>query len=126
MSIMGVLANCVDHIYYPLEKICWFSEHKLINVENPSMWDTLNSLFWLSSIYLNLMKFVCILLHIYMELNWFICIFCIYRTVRLVVIMESHKRCIDTDGSRYIHILQITKTHTYRRQIKAYLISIVR
>lgn len=56
MSIMGVLANMIDHVYYPLEKICWLSEHKLINVENPTMWDTFNSVFWLSSIYLNLMK----------------------------------------------------------------------
>jgi len=71
MSVLGVVANIVDHIYYPVEKICWLIEHKLMNVTNPTKWDTLSSIFWVSSIYLNLM-----------------------RTMRMVALMENHKNCI--------------------------------
>lgn len=56
MSIIGVVANIVDHIYYPVEKICWLAEHKLLNVKDPSKWDVISSVFWVMSIYLNLMK----------------------------------------------------------------------
>jgi peroxin-11C len=46
----------VDHLYYPVDKICWAIDSKILNPKNPEKWDTLNSLFWASSIYLNLMK----------------------------------------------------------------------
>lgn len=56
MSIIGVIRNIVDHIYYPVEKICWLAEHNLLTVKNPSKWDTISSMCWVISIYLNLMK----------------------------------------------------------------------
>jgi peroxin-11C len=60
MSIMGVLTNFLDTIYYPVDKICWLYEYNLMDVKNPTKWDTINSLLWLGSIYLNLMKQVLI------------------------------------------------------------------
>lgn len=56
LSVIGVLSNAIDHIYYPIEKICWLAEHKAITVNNPDRWDTISSIFWASSIYLNLMR----------------------------------------------------------------------
>jgi len=62
MGAIGVLTNTIDHIYYPVDKVCWLIEQKIINVKNPEKWDTLNSLFWVASIYLNLMKWVPLLI----------------------------------------------------------------
>ena len=56
MSVIGVLTNVIDHLYYPVDKICWAIDSKILNVKNPDKWDTINSLFWTLSIYLNLMK----------------------------------------------------------------------
>lgn len=56
MSVLGVVSNIVDHIYYPVEKICWLAEHKCIAVDDEDKWDTISSVFWVASIYLNLMK----------------------------------------------------------------------
>ena len=56
MAVMGVAANIVDLLYYPIEKICWLSEHKVVDVKNAEMWDNLNSIFWVLSVYLNLMR----------------------------------------------------------------------
>lgn len=56
MSILGLVANVVDQIYYPVEKVCWLAEHKLLNIEDPNLWDVISSIFWVSSIYLNLMR----------------------------------------------------------------------
>ncbi|KAL7010457.1 hypothetical protein ACKWTF_012674 [Chironomus riparius] len=72
MSTIGVLTNVIDHLYYPVDKICWAIDAKILNVKNPDKWDTLNSIFWTSSIYLNLMK-----------------------TIRLVYIMRLHRQNID-------------------------------
>lgn len=56
MGLIGFITNIIDHVYYPVDKICWMIEYKLLNVENPTKWDTVNSIFWVASIYLNLMK----------------------------------------------------------------------
>lgn len=56
MAGIGVLTNVVDHVYYPVDKICWLIEQKIINVKNTERWDTINSILWVTSIYLNLMK----------------------------------------------------------------------
>lgn len=56
LSAIGILANVSDALYYPVDKICWFVEHKLMTVKNPTFWDTLSSLFWLVSNYLNLIR----------------------------------------------------------------------
>ncbi|XP_049530259.1 peroxisomal membrane protein 11C-like [Anopheles darlingi] len=72
MGLIGFVTNLIDHAYYPVDKICWLLEHNLLNVQNPTKWDTINSVLWVASIYLNLMK-----------------------TVRSFAVMEQHKSCID-------------------------------
>ncbi|XP_053946333.1 peroxisomal membrane protein 11C [Anastrepha obliqua] len=56
MAVLGVSANIVDLLFYPVEKICWLSEHNIIDVKNADAWDVLNSSFWVLSVYLNLMR----------------------------------------------------------------------
>lgn len=56
ISAIGVIANIVDHIYYPVEKVCWLAEHKLLHVTHPDRWETVSAVFWVTSIYLNLMR----------------------------------------------------------------------
>lgn len=56
MASIGVLTNLVDHFYYPVDKMCWLIEQKIINVKSAERWDVLNSILWVASIYLNLMK----------------------------------------------------------------------
>jgi peroxin-11C len=56
MSSIGVVTNVIDHLYYPVDKICWLIEQKIISVKDSERWDTINSILWVSSIYLNLMK----------------------------------------------------------------------
>lgn len=56
MASIGVVTNIIDHLYYPVDKICWLIEQKIINVKDSERWDTINSILWVSSIYLNLMK----------------------------------------------------------------------
>ncbi|ALC46017.1 CG13827, partial [Drosophila busckii] len=56
MAMLGVTANIVDLLYYPIEKICWLSEHKIVDVRHADNWDNLNSVFWVLSVYLNLMR----------------------------------------------------------------------
>lgn len=58
MAVLGVTANLVDLLYYPIEKICWLSEHNILDVKNADAWDVLNSTFWALSVYLNLMRYV--------------------------------------------------------------------
>ncbi|XP_058460819.1 peroxisomal membrane protein 11C [Malaya genurostris] len=56
IGLIGFVTNIIDHVYYPVDKICWMVEHKILNVENPTKWDAASSMLWLTSIYLNLMK----------------------------------------------------------------------
>jgi len=56
MSALGLLANIVDHIYYPIDKICWLAEHNLLTTKEQTKWDVLNTICWVASIYLNLIK----------------------------------------------------------------------
>ncbi|XP_055383175.1 peroxisomal membrane protein 11C, partial [Condylostylus longicornis] len=56
MAALGVLSNIVDLFYYPVEKMCWLIEHKVLNVKNPDKWDVISSTFWVSSIWLNLVR----------------------------------------------------------------------
>ncbi|CRK94628.1 CLUMA_CG008128, isoform A [Clunio marinus] len=72
MAVIGVLTNVIDHLYYPVDKICWLIEQKIIESKKPERWDTINSILWVSSIYLNLMK-----------------------TIRLVQVMRLHRESID-------------------------------
>jgi len=56
MAVLGVTANIVDLLYYPIEKVCWLAEHKIVDVKNADSWDNVNSIFWVLSVYLNLMR----------------------------------------------------------------------
>ncbi|XP_033167304.1 peroxisomal membrane protein 11C isoform X2 [Drosophila mauritiana] len=56
MQVLGVTANIVDFLYYPIEKVCWLAEHKIVDVKNADNWDNVNSIFWVLSVYLNLMR----------------------------------------------------------------------
>lgn len=56
MSSIGVLTNVIDHLYYPVDKICWGLDSGILQFEKRDKWDFINSVFWTSSIYLNLMK----------------------------------------------------------------------
>ncbi|XP_061398720.1 peroxisomal membrane protein 11C [Musca vetustissima] len=56
MAVLGVAANIVDLLYYPVEKICWLSEHKIVDIKNADYWDNVNTIFWVVGVYLNLMR----------------------------------------------------------------------
>jgi peroxin-11C len=56
MATIGLITNIVDHLYYPVDKICWALDANIMTVKNREKWDTINSIFWSASIYLNLMK----------------------------------------------------------------------
>ncbi|KAM7362693.1 peroxisomal biogenesis factor 11c isoform 2-T2 [Cochliomyia hominivorax] len=56
MAVLGVIANIVDLLYYPVEKLCWLSEHKIIDLKNADYWDNVNTVFWVLGVYLNLMR----------------------------------------------------------------------
>lgn len=57
MATLGVTTNIIDQIYYPVEKVAWLAEHRLLTGLNNSKWDTISSIFWVSSIYLTLMRY---------------------------------------------------------------------
>ncbi|XP_017783794.1 PREDICTED: peroxisomal membrane protein 11C isoform X2 [Nicrophorus vespilloides] len=71
MASLGVVTNVIDQIYYPIEKMSWLLEHKLIDGNNGGAWDTASSVFWVASIYFSLM-----------------------RNLRYVAVLEKHKNCI--------------------------------
>lgn len=56
MAIIGVLTNIIDHIYYPIDKICFALDANILKWEKREKWDFINSVLWASSIYMNLMK----------------------------------------------------------------------
>lgn len=74
MSIIGVIGNIADTLYYPIDKTCWLAEHKLLHVKNPGFWDMMSSFFWLLSNYLNLIK-----------------------TLRLISITKYHEKYCETN-----------------------------
>lgn len=76
MASLGVITNIIDQIYYPVEKMSWLLEHKLIDGNNGSKWDTASSVFWVASIYLSLMS-----------------------NVRYVLLLQKHKKCQATTGN---------------------------
>lgn len=56
MAMLGVVTNIIDQIYYPVEKLAFLAQYKLVNGLNNSKWDTLSSICWILSIYLSLLK----------------------------------------------------------------------
>uniref|UniRef100_A0A336KEM0 CSON007071 protein n=1 Tax=Culicoides sonorensis TaxID=179676 RepID=A0A336KEM0_CULSO len=87
VSVIGVLTNIFDTLYYPIDKTCWLVEHKLLHVQNPTLWDTLSSLFWLISNYLNLI-----------------------RTLRLMMLTQNHNNnCISNGNGNLIQTKEALK-----------------
>lgn len=56
MASLGVITNAIDQVYYPIEKVAWMVEHKLISGYKLEPWDIASSVFWAVSLYLTLMK----------------------------------------------------------------------
>ncbi|RZC38279.1 peroxisomal membrane protein 11C, partial [Asbolus verrucosus] len=56
MAALGVTTNVIDQVYYPIEKMAWLAEHKLVTGSDNDKWDTASSIFWVASIYLTLMN----------------------------------------------------------------------
>lgn len=56
MAQLGVLTNVIDQAFYPIEKMSWLAEHKLITGIDNNKWDTASSVCWVVSIYLTLVK----------------------------------------------------------------------
>ncbi|XP_077286349.1 peroxisomal membrane protein 11C-like [Arctopsyche grandis] len=57
-SILGVLGNVVDQLFFPIEKICWFGECGVIKLSDKQMFafDTINTVFWATSLYITLLR----------------------------------------------------------------------
>lgn len=56
LSAIGLISIIVDHLYYPVEKICWLYEINCVSLESPERWDVVSTVFWVSSVYLNLIR----------------------------------------------------------------------
>ncbi|KAK4882917.1 hypothetical protein RN001_006236 [Aquatica leii] len=89
MASVGVLTNVVDQMYYPIDKIAWLADLKLITVKSNETWDTASSVFWVLSIYLNML-----------------------RTLRYITILQKHKKCVngESDKSAIIKLLLTQNT----------------
>ncbi|XP_055908961.1 peroxisomal membrane protein 11C [Eupeodes corollae] len=57
-AVLGVLTNIVDILFFPVDKICWLSDHNILQLdkEKKSKWDVINSVFWSLSVFLNLSR----------------------------------------------------------------------
>jgi len=86
MASVGVVTNVIDQVYYPIEKMAWLAEHKLISVHDSKPWDTASSVCWVISIYLTLM-----------------------RSLRYINILQRHKACIDVTDSKAVAKLLATQ-----------------
>ncbi|KAH0814513.1 hypothetical protein GEV33_008281 [Tenebrio molitor] len=71
MAALGVTTNVIDQVYYPIEKVAWLAENRLVTGVDNNKWDTISSIFWVASIYLTLM-----------------------RSLRYVSVLQKHKTCV--------------------------------
>jgi peroxin-11C len=71
MAALGVTTNVIDQVYYPIEKVAWLAENRLVTGLDNNQWDTISSIFWVASIYLTLM-----------------------RSLRYVSVLQKHKTCV--------------------------------
>lgn len=86
MAQLGILTNIIDQVYYPIEKMSWFAEHKLITGVDNNKWDTASSVCWVLSIYLTLVK-----------------------TLRYIAVLERHKNCVLQSNSIPIEKILLTQ-----------------
>lgn len=56
MAKLGVATNFIDQMYYPVEKMAFLAQYKLVNGLDNTKWDTASSVCWVLSIYLTLLK----------------------------------------------------------------------
>lgn len=56
LARMGVLTNIFDHLYYESHTFCWLVQNKIINIKDSDRWNKANSVIWVTSIFLNLLK----------------------------------------------------------------------
>ncbi|XP_018570437.1 peroxisomal membrane protein 11C [Anoplophora glabripennis] len=88
LAQLGVVTNLIDQIYYPIEKMSFIAEHKLVSGIDNNKWDTASSVCWVLSIYLTLMK-----------------------TMRYISVLQKHKKCVQADKS--VPIEQIVLMQKY-------------
>ncbi|XP_023012812.1 peroxisomal membrane protein 11C [Leptinotarsa decemlineata] len=87
MAQLGVITNIIDQVYYPIEKMSWLAEHKLVTGIDNNKWDTISAFSWVLSIYLTLL-----------------------RTFRYIAVLQRHKKCVTKDNSIPLEkILQLQK-----------------
>ncbi|KAB0802912.1 hypothetical protein PPYR_05098 [Photinus pyralis] len=77
MASVGVVGNIVDQLYFPVDKIAWLADLKLINVENSKFWETASTAIYVVSLYLNLI-----------------------RTVRYLNVLHKHKECVSSEADK--------------------------
>lgn len=56
MAQLGVVINFLDQMYYPIEKMSFIAQYKLVSGLSNTKWDTASSICWVLSIYLTLLK----------------------------------------------------------------------
>lgn len=88
MASVGFVANVVDQLYFPVDKIAWLADLKLINA-NSKFWETASTAIYVVSLYLNLL-----------------------RTIRYLNILHNHKECVssDTDKSSLMKLIATQQT----------------
>lgn len=55
IRILSLLENFIDTIFYPVEHIEWAASRKIISI-NPDPWSTANTICWVLSLYLGMIK----------------------------------------------------------------------
>ena len=88
MASIGLVANVVDQLYFPVDKIAWLADMKLIHVQN-NIWDTASTAIYVLSLYLNIL-----------------------RTIRYLNILHNHKECLsgECDKSALMKLLVTQQT----------------
>lgn len=56
MAQLGVITNVIDQLYYPVEKMAFLAEHRLVTGLDSNKWDIASSVCWVLSIYLTLVR----------------------------------------------------------------------
>ncbi|XP_069674973.1 peroxisomal membrane protein 11C isoform X2 [Periplaneta americana] len=83
-SILGVLTNVADQLYFPLEHVAWAADHRLVSFRSTYWW-TASTTCWAMSLYFSLLK-----------------------TLRSLGILEYHKRCLKgIDGEANVAMAQL-------------------
>ncbi|XP_060524784.1 peroxisomal membrane protein 11C [Cylas formicarius] len=74
MACLGVTTNILDQTFLVLEKISWLSKYQILTGFNRERWDNASACCWVLGTYLTIIK-----------------------TLRYLVILETHKGCVAKD-----------------------------